>query len=205
MIKFSKLYQLARQMNVTKEQLNSFKFFIQSKYSERIKSENNLELLNKQFLKLEEILPSEMKNKPDKKGDDKNIEKTKGSKNSKSEVVIVKQKYVPPKSKNRIDYNNAILLKLRIEYIRVPHSISVFAHKLYFDLDVLIEAFSQIEGSQLKGDSIIKIEYLKPYCGQIYDRMSEIIEWESEIVSPNLQKTKPNYFKVIYNSPGSKR
>ena len=116
-----------------------------------------------------------------------------------------KKKYVVPESKNRFNEEDGILMKLRIEYIREKYTVSLLASKLYFKESSLIEAIESWGFQNIKGSTVLTMDHIKPLAHQIYDRRNEILQWESEIVSPKLPKTKPNYFKLIYNSPGSKR
>jgi len=116
-----------------------------------------------------------------------------------------KRKYTPPRSKNKINETEAIIMKLKIEYIRNPHTISQLAKKIYWDEDYFIEILGKLGFSDINVNSKIKLEHLKPLAEQIFDRRREIIAWETEIVSPKIQKTKPNYYRFMYNSPGSKR
>jgi hypothetical protein len=115
-----------------------------------------------------------------------------------------KKKYVVPASKNKINENDAILLKLRIEYIRKPHSISMLANVLQFNEASLIDVITSCGFENINSSTIVKMEHITPLAEQIFDRRKEILAFESEIVSKN-PKTKPNYFRLIYNSPGSKR
>lgn len=115
-----------------------------------------------------------------------------------------KKKYVVPASKNKINEDEAILLKLRIEYIRKPHTMSKLASVLQFDETSLIEVITSCGFENINGSTIVKMEHITPLAEQIFDRRNEIIQSESEIVTKP-PKTKPNYFRLIYNSPGSKR
>lgn len=117
---------------------------------------------------------------------------------------IKKRKYVVPASKNKINEDEAILLKLRIEYIRKPHTMSKLASVLKFNEASLIEVITSCGFENINGSTIVKLEHITQIAEQIFDRRKEILEFESEIVSKT-QKTNPNYFRLIYNSPGSKR
>lgn len=135
-------------------------------------------------------------------------EKKPTPKKKKTTVVLKtkreKKKYVVPASKNKINENDAILLKLRIEYIRKPHSISMLANVLQFNEASLIEVITSCGFENINSSTIVKMEHITPLAEQIFDRRKEILEFESEIISKT-PKTKPNYFRLIYNSPGSKR
>lgn len=115
-----------------------------------------------------------------------------------------KKKYVGRSNKNRINEDEAILLKLRIEYIRKPHTISKLASVLQFDETSLIEVISSCGFENINRGTIVKMEHITPLAEQIFDRRNEIIQYESEIVTKT-PKTKNNYYRLIYNSPGSKR
>ncbi len=115
-----------------------------------------------------------------------------------------KKKYVVPASKNKINEEDAILLKLRIEYVRKPHTMSMLADVLQFNEASLIEVITSCGFENINSNTIVKMEHITPLAEQIFDRRKEILEFESEIISKT-PKTKPNYFRLIYNSPGSKR
>jgi hypothetical protein len=96
-------------------------------------------------------------------------------------------------------------MKLRIEYIRKNYTVSQLASELFFKESSLIEAIESWGFDNISSSTLLTMDHIKPLADQIFDRRNEIIQWESEIVSPKLPKTKPNYYKLIYNSPGSKR
>lgn len=115
-----------------------------------------------------------------------------------------KSKYVVPKSKNRISEDDAILMKLRIEYVRKPYTILSFAEELEFQKESLLDVIRSSGFEDVNYDTRIIMGHLIPIAEQVFDRRNELIAFNSEIVSKQ-PKTKPNYFKLIYNSPGSKR
>lgn len=207
-MELNSILRLAEQMGVKKHQFESFKFFILTKYNQQIKESGNLDAIDAILNEVKNELPSAPINH-DKKSKSADRKKKLQSKNRDSQKNKSKKdrkrKYTPPRSKNKISETDAILMKLKIEYVRTPHTISQLTKKLYWDEDYFIEALEKLGFSNVSTNSKIKLEHLKPLAEQIFDRRREIIAWETEIVSPKIQKTKPNYFKLIYNSPGSKR
>ena len=115
-----------------------------------------------------------------------------------------KEKYIVPPSKNKLTAKEAILLKLKIEYVRKKYTILSFAEELQFDKESLLEVIKSCGFKDLNYQSLITIDHIAPISEQVFDKRNKIMAYESEVVSKN-PKTKPNYFKLIYNSPGSKR
>ncbi len=116
----------------------------------------------------------------------------------------IKPKYVVPPSKNRISPEEAILLRQKRMYVNTPHSLSQFAEILQFELESLIDVLHSCGFENLDGNKLITIDHIIPISEQVFDQHNKIISFETEVVSKT-PKTKPNYFKLIYNSPGSKR
>lgn len=121
-----------------------------------------------------------------------------------SKYIKEKKKYIVPASKNKINENDAILLKLRIEYIRNPHTVSELAAVLKYRPSKLIELIKNCGFEEINSNTVVKMEHIIPLAEQIYDQRKKILDFETEIISKTT-KTKPNFFRVIYNSPGSKR
>lgn len=150
----------------------------------------------KQKLQPQVTLPKPKKEKPVKKTTTKQKPIPKQKKQ--------KPKYVVPKSKNRISEDDAILMKLRIEYVRKPFTIFSLADELEFQKESLLEVIRSCGFKDANYDTRITIDHITPIAEQIFDRRNELIAFNSEIITKQ-PKTKPNYFKLIYNSPGSKR
>lgn len=133
-------------------------------------------------------------------------QESKKTKSPKPSPLLKKQKskYVVPQSKNRISEEGAILIKLKIEYVRKPYTIFSFAEELQFQKESLLEVIRNCGFKDVNYDTRITMDHITPIAEQVFDRRNELIAHDTEIVSKQ-PKTKPNYFKLIYNSPGSKR
>jgi hypothetical protein len=151
----------------------------------------------------QKVNPQPLSPKPKK---EKVIQERKKTLNPKPSPKLKKQKpkYVVPQSKNRISEQDAILIKLKIEYVRKPFTILSFAEELQFQKESLLEVIRSCGFEDVNYDARITMDYITPIAEQVFDRRNELIAYNTEIVSKQ-PKTKPNYFKLIYNSPGSKR
>ena len=219
---------LAVKMKITKEQFDSFKYFIFHKYKSQLNAPNKQSEIEEILKTVKCDLPSEKVininsnhsnksetiNKETKKNNNINetkkkpkIKKKKKKTNSKlSENKEEKGTRIRTyRTKENKSIEESYILRIKTDYIRKPHTIKQFTEKMYWDLSAFIEWLNERGFDEVNAFTPVKLEYLEPITEKIIDRRKEIIKWETEIVTKNLTKTKPNFFKLIYNSTGSKR
>jgi hypothetical protein len=220
---------LAVKMKITKEQFDSFKYFIFHKYKSQLNvpnkqweieeilktvksdlpSEKVININSNQSNKLETINEETKKNNLIKVTKKKPKIKKKKKTNTSSKLSENKEEKGTRKRTYRTKENKSIeesyILRIKKEYIRKPHTIKLFTEKMYWDLSTFIEWLNERVFDDVNAFTTVKLEYLEPIIEKIIDRRKEIIKWETEIVTKNSTKTKPNFFKLIYNSTGSKR
>lgn len=106
-------------------------------------------------------------------------------------------------SKNRMNDFDAMFLKIRREFINTPHTIAEVAGKVFALRDFLTE-LKKIGFSNVNYNTVVEKEHLLPFTERIYFNRYAGVE-KTGNKQYHARKTLPNYFKVIYNSPGSKR
>jgi hypothetical protein len=225
---------LAIKMKIERSQFNSFKFFVYSKYKNKIQSPDVELKLDSILKEIYHKLPSNSNvtkkiNKPTQESAAKlnykklnstvvnikpNNTKQKPIKNKrkkkKKAIVNDKQKLNEPiikpyKNKDNMSVEKSNILRLKTDYIRKPHTIIEFTDKLLWDENYFIDWLIDRGFKGIQPSSILKIEYIESLAEEIIQRRKKVVKWETEIVTKNRSKTKPNYFKLIYNSIGSRR
>lgn len=222
---------LAVKMNITQGQFDSFKFFIYYKYKSQLNSPNKQWDIEEILKKIKSELPSErellnstnhskkkeksnkVKNENKLDVDSKVKPKLKKKKRIKTNINSRVSKIIVERESRKTAYRRRELLsieesnilRIKTDYIRKPHTVKMFVEKMYWDLPGFIDWLNQRGFKEVSAFSMVKLDYLEPIIEKILDRRREIIKWETEIVTRNITKTKPNFFKLIYNSTGSKR
>lgn len=212
---YNKILALFNKKSVSFQDFKSFEFFIYNKYSKLERKEISIVLsqIKNKFIK---PLPEYRIKINQEKERTKRIAEQKKDKIEKPSGKVYQKKVQSQKNQsyrgiqktfrveNKMKIDEAELLKLRRKYVNTNYTILKLCEELYWFPASLVLVLKTKGLSQVSLNSLVDMEIIKMLKDEIYSRMLEINDYETEIVT-KIKKVRPNYVKLIYTPTGNKR